>query len=81
MITRLLTPEHTLDPENIPGLSEKSKETLKSTLDPESIPGLSEKSKEIRQAKIRRLSPVSKAREISRVMHLPDYTKDITSHD
>ena len=48
MIIRLLTLEYTLDPENIPGLSEKSKETLKSTLDPESILGLFERNKEIR---------------------------------
>ena len=48
MIIRLLTPERTLDPENILGLSEKSRETLKSTLDPESIPGLFKRSKEIR---------------------------------
>ena len=48
MIIRLLTLEYTLDPENILGLSKKSKETLKSTLDPESILGLSERSREIR---------------------------------
>ena len=48
MIIRLLTLEYTLDPENILGLSEKSKETPKSTLDPKSILGLFKRSKEIR---------------------------------
>ena len=48
MIIRLLTLEHTLDPENILGLSKKNKETPKSTLNPESILGLSKKSKEIK---------------------------------
>ena len=48
MIIRLLTLEYTLNPENILGLSKKSKETLKSTLDPESILGLFKRSKEIK---------------------------------
>jgi len=43
-----LTPEYTPDPENIPGLFEKSKETPKSTPNPENMPGLFEKSREIR---------------------------------
>ena len=80
-ITGLLTPERTPDPENIPGLSEKSGETPKSTPDPESMPGLSERSGEIGQAEIGRLSPVSEARETGREVHLPDYTEETTSRD
>lgn len=45
------------------------------------MPGLFEKSREIRQAEIRRLSLVSKAREMGRVIYLPNYTEDTTLHN